>query len=63
MDRRFNDRHRSSNSVFARTTLATAPPKIAQRFITAGGKTAVVQRLRFLRWPSVHELSSSGAKL
>ncbi|KAI8519661.1 hypothetical protein Bbelb_029180 [Branchiostoma belcheri] len=69
MDRRFNARHRSSNPVSARKTLATAPAKFVQRLIAARA-TLAKQRWSSvqdfcvgLAAPSVHELASSDAKL
>ncbi|KAH3749540.1 hypothetical protein DPMN_184038 [Dreissena polymorpha] len=69
MDRYFNARHRSSNSVSVRKTLTTAPPKFVQRLITARAILAK-QRLSSIQDlcvgladPNVHELASSGAKL
>ena len=69
VDRCFNARHRSSNTVSARKTLTTAPPKFVQRLITARAK--LVKQRWFsvqdfcvgLADPSVRELLSSGTKL
>ncbi|KAH3702108.1 hypothetical protein DPMN_077110 [Dreissena polymorpha] len=38
MDRYFNARHRSSNSVSVRKTLTIAPPNIVKRLIAARAK-------------------------
>jgi len=48
----FKASHRSSKSVSSRKTLTIAPPKFVQRLITSPGDAVVVQRSRFLRWPS-----------
>ena len=69
MARCFNARQRSSNSVSARKTLTTAPPKFVQRLIAARATLAnqrwssVQDFCVGLAGPSVHELASSGAKL
>jgi len=66
MDRGFNVRHCSSNSVPARKTLTTAHPMCVQRLITARAKQRWSSVQNFcvgLADPSVHELASSGAKL
>ena len=52
MGRCFNAWHRSSNSVSARKTITTAPPQVCATFNRRPGKAAVVQRSRFLHWPS-----------
>ncbi|KAH3751622.1 hypothetical protein DPMN_186190 [Dreissena polymorpha] len=69
MDRYFNARHRSNNSVSVRKTLTTFPSKFVQRLITARAKLAKLRLSSIqdfcvgLADPNVHELASSGAKL
>ena len=66
MDRCFNARHHSSNSVSAHKTLTNAPPKFAQHLTTAGKKQRWSNVHDFcvgLADQSVHELATSGAKL